>query len=211
MGALKGTATLRRYLVRGEAPKELARLVKGVRAHAFIPIDPHGEVERATGWAAIEDPQDLDLTSDKLHHGEALALALRIDTLRPPSAVVKRLVEQGLRALGRKPNRAEKRAYQQEVVRKLRTQYHPTMRSYDCVWVLEAGRVLFFSHGKGPNEALLELFKKSFGLDLQPEGPAQVARKAVGPLPASLPPTPEMTFGFPGLPGRPVDGDDADA
>lgn len=212
MGALKGTVTVRRYVVRGEPPRDRARIVKGIRAHAHIPIDPKGDAVRAHGWAGIEDAEDTDLTSDKIFFGDALAVALRVDTLKPPAALVKRLVAERLRALGRRPNKAEKQAAKQEIVRQLRGKIFPAVKSYDLVWRIDAGRVFVFAHAKGVNELAIELFAKSFGgLELVPEGPGVVAGR--GAIPAGLAPAPELVFGFPGFPGRPTETDleDADA
>jgi len=200
MGALKGSVTIRRYLVRGDRPREPARLVKGVRAHLLVPIDPAGESERAFGWASIADPEDLDFAPEDMFLGESLALALRVDVLKPPGGVVKRLAAQRLKALGRRSNRAETRAAREEVKRSLRDRYLPTSRSADMVWQLERGHVYFWSHAKGMNELLVDLFARSFGLELVPLGPGLVAGR--GMLPAGLAPTPEMVLGFPGLPGR---------
>ncbi|MBI4512005.1 MAG: recombination-associated protein RdgC [Deltaproteobacteria bacterium] len=210
MGALKGAVTVRRYLVRGEAPREKSRLIKGARAHVHVVIDPKGEIERSHGWATVEDPHDLDLSSDKMFFGDALAACLRIDTLRPPSAIVRRMVDERLSALGRKPSKSEKDACKKEVVRKLRGQAFPVTRSYDMTWQLDTGRVLFFSHSKGPNELMIDLFKKSFGLELVPCGPGQVAKEH-GLLSPTLAPTPEMIIGFPGFPGRSTTTEDSDA
>jgi hypothetical protein len=55
MGALKGSITVRRYALSGDAPRELGKLVKGVRAHVLLPIDPKTDVERSHGWSSIED------------------------------------------------------------------------------------------------------------------------------------------------------------
>lgn len=201
MGALKGNVSVRRYRVAGPPPKDLARLVKGVRAHVLIPIDPAGELERAHGWASIEDAQRTELTAESVFFGGGtLALALRVDTLKPPAALVKRLVERGLRALGRKPNRAETRAFKVEVIRDLRAKIFPSTRAIDLVWDLDAGQVFFHSHAKGPNELALDLFKKSFGLELEPDGPGEAAVR-LG-VRERLVPTPEMVHGFPGLPGQ---------
>ena len=208
MGALKGSVSVRRYLVRGEPPRDRGRIVKGVRAHALVPIDPAGDVERAIGWAGLDDPEDLDLSSDKIFFADAVGLALRVDSLKPPAQVIKRLVGERLRALGRRPNKAEKQAAKDEIKRKLRGRYYPTVRTVDLVWRVDAGRVYFWSHAKGMNEQLIDLFARSFSLELVPLGPGLVAGK--GALPAGLTPCPEMTVGFPGLPGRPVAGEDGE-
>jgi hypothetical protein len=210
MGAFKGNVTVRRYLVPGEPPREQAKLMKGIRAHAFLPIDPKTDVERAHGWAVIEDPSDVDLSADKVFFSDVLALALRVDTLRPPAAVVKRLALEKIKALGRKPNRAEQQAAREEVKRQLRGRYHPTTRATDVIWQLDRKVVYFWSLAKGANELLVDHFFKSFGLELVPNGPGLVAGR--GALPSGLEPTPEMVFGFPGLPGRATEStENADA
>ena len=209
MGALKGSVTVRRYVVKGKVPSDKGRLVKGVRAHVILPIDPASEVERSFGWALAEDPEVLDLSSDNIFVGGALVLALRVDTLKPPAAVVKRLVAEKLRALGRKPGRKDKQEAKDWVVKSLRSRAFPSMKAYDLVWQMDEGRLFFFSHSKGPNELLVDLFGKSFGVELVPCGPGVIAAEG-GRLPASLAPTPELAFGFAGLPGRPVAGEDGE-
>jgi DNA recombination-dependent growth factor C len=205
MGAHKGTVTVRRYVVRGEPPRERARIMKGVRAHTFVPIDPAGQVERSIGWACAQDTDD-EATSENSFLGDALVLALRVDTLKPPASLVKRLVAQKLKALGKKPGRREKQAAKDEVVKTLRGRAFPSTRSYDVVWQLQEGRVFFWSHAKGANELLADLFAKSFGLELVPHGPGIVA----GRVARGVEPTPELMIGFAGLPGRIADGEDTD-
>src|SRR4051812_42678607 len=98
MGALKGNVTVRRYLVKGDPPRDQAKIIKGVRAHALVPIDPKSDVERVQGWSCMEDPDDVDCTSDKVLVGGVLCLSLRVDTLKPPAGVVRRIVAEKLKA-----------------------------------------------------------------------------------------------------------------
>ena len=200
MGALQGTVTVRRYLVRGDKPKDTQRLLKGVRAHVLVPIDPRSDVEKIAGWASLSDPTALELTAENVFFGSTVGLALRIDTLAPPAAVVKRLVAEKLKQSGRRPSRAEKQAAKEEVKKSLRSRYLPTMRAIDLVWQTDTGQVYFWSHAKASNEIAADLFFKSFGLELVPHGPALFAGR--GAIPAATEPTPELVFGFPGLPGR---------
>jgi recombination associated protein RdgC len=209
MGALKGSVTVRRYVVKGKPPSDKGKLVKGVRAHVLLPIDPKSDVERSYGWALAENPEELELSSESIFVGGALVLALRVDTLKPPAAIVKRMVAEKLRGLGRKPGKKEKQEAKDWVVKSLRTRIFPAMRAYDVVWQMDESRLFFFSHGKGPNELLIDLFQKSFGVELVACGPGVIAAEG-GRLPASLAPTPELAFGFAGLPGRPVAGEDGE-
>jgi recombination associated protein RdgC len=200
MGALQGNVTVRRYQARGDKPKAPARLVKGARAHVLVPIDPKSDVEKVAGWATLADPTDLELAADKMFFGPTVALALRIDALVAPAQVVKRLVAEKLRQSGRKANRAEKQAAKAEVKKSLRSRYLPTMRATDVVWQTETDLVYVWSHGKHVNEVAIDLFYKSFGLELVPLGPGLVAGR--GAIPAGTQPTPELVLGFPGMPGR---------
>lgn len=202
MGALRGSVTVRRYLVKGVSnmAKDPARMVKGARAHVLVPIDPRGDAEKVAGWACLEDPDDLELSGEKMFHGPTVGLALRLDTLSPPAAVVKRLVAERLKATGRKPNRAEKIAAKDEVKKSLRSRYLPVTRAYDLVWQTDTDTVLFWSHAQRTNEIAQDLFYKSFGLELVPKGPVFVAGR--GAIPPGLTATPEMILGFPGMPGR---------
>ncbi len=208
MGALQGAITVRRYVVRGEKPKDPSRLIKGARAHVLVPIDPRSDAEKVCGWASLEDPTDLELSGENMFYGPTVALALRVDTLVPPTSVVKRMVAERLKATGRKANRAEKMAAKEEVKRSLRGKTLPTMRAYDVVWQTDAETVHVWSHVKAVNEMVIDLFYKSFGLELVPRGPTVVAGRGV--IPAGLQATPEMVLGFPGMPGRFTDEEDED-
>jgi hypothetical protein len=209
MGVLKGSVTVRRYVVRGKPPTERSRLMKGIRAHALLPIDPAGDVERSHGWASSEDPEITDLSSDQVFVGGNLVLAVRVDTLKPPAAAVKRLANEKLRALGRPAGKREKQEAKDLARRELRKRAIPSMKAFDLVWALDAGTVYFFNCGKGPNELLVDLFGKSFDCELVAAGPGLLAAQDKGGRGlANLEPTSELFLGFPGLPGRPPDGDD---
>jgi hypothetical protein len=198
MGALQGNVTVRRYLARGDKPKDNGRMLKGVRAHVLVPIDPKSDVDKVAGWAALADPTDLELTADKVFFGPTVGLAVRVDSLVPPAAVVKRLAAEKIRQSGRRPSKAERRAVQGEVKRSLRSRYLPTLRAIDLIWQTDTNQVYVWSHAKHVNEIAIDLFYKSFGMELVPHGPGLVA----GRLPSGIQPTPELVFGFPGMPGR---------
>jgi len=204
MGALTGAITIRRYAVRGDVPTT-ERILKGIRAHVQVPIDPEGDLEKAIGWADIADPSDTDLSASKVFRDDLVVLGLRVDTLKPPTPVVQRLVSEQMKKLDHRPTRADKCQIKDEVIKSLRKRYYPTIKSVDVVWDVHAKSVLFWTHSKQLNEWLEQMFNRSFGLDLIPLGPGVAAA-----LQQALFPTPEMLMGFPGLPGRPVAGEDCD-
>ncbi len=205
MPALRGSLTARRYRTTGELPKDVrGRVVRGLRSHAFLPIDPDSDLERSVGWVCLRDSEDVDFSADKVFSGERVMLGLRIDVLKPPAGEVRRELGRRERERGKAFSRGEKTALKAEIVRKLRKRSFVRTRVLDVVWTPAqggskrgAGRLHFFSRTKAANEALVELFSKSFGLAIDPEGPAAWATDA-GADKKKPDPTPELLFGFAG-------------
>lgn len=210
MGALSGGITLRRYRVAGDAPKDWKEsFEKGIRAHVLVPINVEGNEDKSLGWSSIFDENDLDLSLDKFFYEGHIMLALRQDTLKPPAAMVKRLLKQRQQQIeadgGQVLSAAALRDLKAILVGELRKTTPPKVRTVDMVWNLEEGRLALYSHAKSMNEALLALFSQTFNLGLDLEGPALWAKehtvgdaKLVAQLKA-VKPTLELLHGFAGL------------
>jgi hypothetical protein len=63
------------------------------------------------------------------------------------------------------------------VVRKLRRQLVPSLKSYDMVWNLNSNIVHFFSQSERITTLFDDLFKRTFKLDLVPESPGTAAER----------------------------------
>src|SRR6266498_2599096 len=157
MGALAGSISVRRYRILDPLPADpRARLARGARSHAFLPLDPKGDAERSAGWVALTDYDDADLRADKLFFvgagGEQLRLALRIDVLKPPPAEVKRQLQAraaAFEATEKRPiTRREKAALKDEIVRTLKQRTLPRVKIADVVWNLDTQRLYFWSQTK---------------------------------------------------------------
>jgi DNA recombination-dependent growth factor C len=219
MGALKGSIAVRRYAVVDPLPAADLRqkFIRGLRAHAFMPLDPKGESDQSVGWVSILDQSDADLRSDKVFFvasgGEQLRVSLRIDVLKPPSAEVRRQVEARAAVIaaesGRPLTRREKQNLKEEITRSLRQRAFPRVRVVDLVWDLDGRRIYFWSQTRSMNECFLDLFVKSFGLRVEVEGAGRWAR-AHNPEEtlARLEPTRELWVGFSGL--RPLSNETAE-
>jgi DNA recombination-dependent growth factor C len=205
MGAVRGSISCRRYAVLDALPAEVRRkFSKGIRAHAFAPLDPAtSEEERSVGWVTLADPDDFDLASEKLFFnamdGEELRLAMRVDSIKPPAGEVRRRAAQEVAAReaqeGRELSRREKRQVKEEVVRTLRRELPPRTRTVDVVWDLDEQRLRLFSSVKSANELFLDLFAKTFAMKLEAEGPPLWCKRQK----VKLDPTVELMSGFAGL------------
>ena len=214
MGALKGSMSVRRYLVTDKLPADARKkLVRGLRAHAFAPIDPKTDLEHSVGWVSILDSEDTALDMGACLFvatgGEQLRVSMRMDVLKPSSAEVRRQLDTRVRAAegeeGRPITKREKRELKAEIARALRLRTIPRVRTFDVVWNLDTRRLYLWSQTKKVNEYFLELFARSFSMKLTIEGPSMWAR-AAAPVAAldKLELTPELWRGFEGV--RPLTG-----
>ncbi len=209
MGALVGSISVRRYKILDPLPADArAKFARGVRAHAFAPLDPKGEHDRSLGWVSLNDYDDADLRADKLFFvgagGEQLRVTLRIDVLKPPPAEVRRQLQTRVQTMeaaeARKLSRREKSLLKEEITRALRQRSFPKVKTVDVVWNLDTSRLYFWSQTKAINQVFIEQFVRSFGLRLEVEGPARWSRAAIADeLLKKLEPTPELWLGFAGV------------
>ena len=209
MGALKGSIAVRRYAVLDPLPKDVReRFVKGLRAHNFMPLDPQADLDQTSGWVSILDGDDADLSSQKVFFvasgGEQLRVSLRTDVLKAPAGEVRRQVAARAAEIEAKEERTlsrkERRTLQEEVARTLRLRAFPRVRINDMVWDLDGERVYFWSQTKAGNEAFVDLFVKSFGIQIEPEGAARWAQSLVdAKVVRGLEPTRELWMGFEGV------------
>ncbi|MEO6952635.1 MAG: recombination-associated protein RdgC [Polyangia bacterium] len=214
MGALKGSISVRRYLVTDKLPADARKkLVRGLKAHAFTPIDPKTDVDRSIGWVSILDSEDTELVADSTLFvatgGEQLRVSMRMDVLKPSSAEVRRQLDTKVRAgeaeEKRKLTKRERRELKDEIARQLRLRTLPRVKTFDVVWNLDTGRLYLWSQTKTVNEYFLDLFLRSFSLKLTVEGPSLWARDVTDATTlGKLEPTPELWMGFEGV--RPLTG-----
>lgn len=188
MGALRGSLTFSRFFVLGDVPEDLAgSALKKVRANALEPLSPDEDVNERHGWAAIDDPFDLEIDHEKVFFNEYVTLALRVDRWVVPGPLLKAhlreaeaklLEKKSLEKLGRKAKADLKLA----VIKKLRRQLVPVTKTFDLVWNVNTHVALLFTHSKKVHELAQELFEKTFKLRLLVESPGTMAdRRGLAP------------------------------
>jgi hypothetical protein len=203
--------SLRRYRVMATPPSDFRELYeKGVRAHALLPLDPesHRAEEKSVGWCSVFDENDLDLHFSKFFVDGRILLSLRMDTLKPPAAEVKRMLklrQRELEAQRHEPLSASAlRELKEMIVIDLRRRTPPKTRTVDMEWRIEEQQLYLFSHSKSVNEAFLRLFAETFNVGIDLEGPGVWARQLAEAEALSEPlgrakPTVELLGGFIGL------------
>lgn len=183
LSALRGSLTFTRFYVTGDIPDDIAgTTLKRIRAHAFQPLVPDEDKSERVGWANIDDPFDTDLDHEKVFYNQYLCLAMRLDRWVIPGPLLKAhlrdaeqalLEKRGLERLGRQA----KADLKTQVVRKLRKQLVPSLKSYDIVWNLNSHVVHFHSQSERITTLFDDLFKRTFKLDLVPESPGTAAHR----------------------------------
>ncbi|MCW5835993.1 MAG: hypothetical protein KIS78_26570 [Labilithrix sp.] len=175
--------TYARFFVEGELPDEFReRFMKAVRLRAMRPLEPDEEELERSGWAKIGEPFVVDLAYDDVFFNEYVVLGFRTDRWAIPGPVLRTRVKEAeaayLEKKGRERlSRKEKAELKLMVSKKLRRQMSPVTRSVDLSWAIGEGVVRFFSHAQKPGAAMMELFKKTFGLTLVPESPYTAAAR----------------------------------
>jgi recombination associated protein RdgC len=183
LGALRGSLTFSRFYVTGDIPDDVpGTTLKRIRANAFQPLSPDDEKNEGSGWASIEDPFDTDLDHEKVFYNEYVCLGLRLDRWVVPGPLLKAhlrdaeqalLAKRGLERLGRQA----KTELKTMVVRKLRRQLVPSLKSYDVVWNLRTNVLHLYSQSERIAALLDDLFKRTFKVDLVPESPGTATER----------------------------------
>jgi recombination associated protein RdgC len=183
MPALKGSLTYARFFVEGELPKDFReKFLRAIRHRAMQPLTADDDVAERSGWCAIGEPFDLELSYDGVFYNNFINLGFRTDRWSIPGPLLRTRVREAESAYlvkrGRERlSRSEKAEIKELVARKLRKQFVPTTRATDLSWSLEDGIVRFFSQSARPTANMLELFEKTFGVKLVPEAPYTLAAR----------------------------------
>lgn len=168
MGALGGSVSYLRFLVRGEPPKSFASVYeRNIEARRFVPVSEKGEELEQAGWAALEDPYDDEraITRESFLFGDLIGVAYREDKVSVPrplivSRVRKRMAE--LRARGEEVHRGTRRNVELAVVAELKRKVLPRPRVVDLVWDHARGELRIFGRGTIATERAVALFERTF-------------------------------------------------
>lgn len=183
MGLLSASCSFTRFRILDPVPQELwGQIPAKLKQYAIQDIDDIPE-ERAWGWTCFEDMLDTSWQSSPPEKGEYLSFALRLDTRRIPTAVLKKHLQLALhkeelqnREQGKKFISRERRTELRDQVRlRLLGRFLPIPAVFDVVWNTSTNLVYLASTQTKVAELFMNHFTLSFDLHLEPLTPYSLA------------------------------------
>lgn len=186
MSLLQGSLSLRRFLVLGPVPAE-QDLLEGLQQDQFRPFQDGLEEERL-GWCDWRNPLICPPEGDWVLQERFAIFGLRIDTRRVPAMLLKAYVDLRTQQLMKEKDLAfvgkEARiSLQDEVKVELLRKVLPTPKVVEVAWDLKGGVLWTTASSSKTQGALVGLFMKSFGCELQPLAPLLLAGRLTPHIP----------------------------
>jgi len=171
---LQGTVSLKRFLVMGPVP-DAKDLQAGLEQDQFRPFQDGLEEERI-GWCDWRNPLITPPDEDWVGQERFAVFALRIDTRRVPSTLLKAHVDLRLQSLQKEKDLAfvgkEARiSLADEIKVELLRKVLPTPKVVEVAWDLKGGLLWTTASSGKAQGALTSLFIKSFGCEVHPLAP----------------------------------------
>jgi DNA recombination-dependent growth factor C len=186
MSMLQGTVSLKRFLVLGPVPDE-KDLQAGLEQDQFRPFQDGLEEERM-GWCDWRNPLITPPEENWVGQERFAVFALRIDTRRVPSALLKAHVDLRLQALQKEKDllfigKEARISLADEVKVELLRKVLPTPRVVEVAWDLQGGILWTTASSSKAQGALASLFIKSFGCEIHPLAPLLLSGRLCPDLP----------------------------
>ena len=174
MSILQGTVSLKRFLVMGPVPDE-KDLQAGLEQDQFRTFTDGLEEERV-GWCDWRNPLITPPDENWVGQERFAVFALRIDTRRVPSTLLKAHVDLRLQALQKERDltfvgKEARISLADEVKVELLRKVLPTPKVVEVAWDLKGGILWTTASSAKAQGMLSSLFIKSFGCEIHPLAP----------------------------------------
>jgi recombination associated protein RdgC len=184
MAALSGSLTYSRFFVDTAPPKDFReRYMRAIRHRVIEPLRADSEDLERVGFCCIGEPFELELRHDLVIYEGFINLGVRTDKWVFPSSLVKARVREAEAAYVEKKgrqrlSRSERAELKLAVQHKLKQKLSPQIRAVDLSWSLDEKLVRYFSHSANSIARMLELFEKTFHIQLVAEAPYTLAARS---------------------------------
>lgn len=185
MGLIKGSATISRYLLRGDTPPDFWDFVdRRIRANLFMDIEGSTE-EQGVGWVSVHDFFDTNFSFASYALDPYVVLGLRLDRRRVGGGLLKkyhRLEMQKALALrdGRGLSRADREELKEKVRLELLRRIPPSTQVFEVVWDTHRAEVWLGSASRAVRDIFEDLFRRTFDLHPWPRIPYLLASDLLG-------------------------------
>lgn len=172
MGLLKGSFSFVRFHVDGQLPQNFLNFInKQIKANSYRETQKSIQ-EKQMGWVSLTDILDADFEKADYALGDYLVFCLRIDRkLISPKLLKLKLLEEEKRYLAESgKNRINKQIaveMKERVTLNLLTRNDAVPSFYDVCWALRQNTIYFSSLADKVADDFVDLFKKTFLLNLQ--------------------------------------------
>ena len=172
MGLIKGTCGLTRFIVEDPVPNDYLEIFPElIERYSFRNLDEVSDAERSIGWVNIMDMFDSNLSRMQYLKDPYLAMTWRIDIRNVPNKALK---QYSLEAEKKVMEMEEleflpkgKRKEIQDMTRlSLLKRAIPASKTYDMIWNLDKGYVLFGGTTRKLCDEFSSFFHKCFNLRL---------------------------------------------
>lgn len=178
MGFLSGRATFERMRVIGHGPRQFSdEYVATLADYAIGNYELEGDEDIEVGLTGGEHILDTEFSLEKNIINDCLHFALRVDSCKPPSALVKAYTAMELAALvGEHPSGYPSREQVQEAreaalarcENEVREGKYRRIQQFEVLWDCQESVLYFGSSSETARNRLAGLFDEAFGLELSP-------------------------------------------
>jgi hypothetical protein len=179
----RGSLTFRTYKVTGKnatpTPEAVAEKLANFRFNGLGSADEG----TASGWIAPEHLFDGEFNADTMARGHYMCFALRIDSRRVPGSLLAAHVAMEEKAWKEANGTdtipgAKRREIKRQIKTKLLEETPPNQKAFGVFWRVKSKKLFFQSTSKGANQELMELFERTFDLNLEPQLPSLLAHES---------------------------------
>ncbi len=183
MGLISGSGSFTRYLATDVLPDNfMEKLPKMIIRHSFKKLDETSTQERSMGWVNIMDMFDNKFKTLGFLKEPYITMSLRIDEKKIPATALKQHCieaeekikkEESLEFLSKRRRADIKDNVKQLLIKRA----IPVTRTYDMIWNYSTGAVIFGGTANKLCDEFMELFFRTFSIQLQPICPYTLAAR----------------------------------
>ena len=185
MGFISGSASVTRFLISGSLSENYTdEFPERISRYSFRDLDESSDEERSTGWVSIMDMFDSQFIGKDFFFDPYIALSWRVDVRNVPGRALKQYSRKAEEEIKRMEDaeylsKRQRQEIREGVLIQLRKRAIPRSHTYDMVWNLNTGMVMFGSLSNRICGEFAEFFFKTFELHLIPVFPYSMAHQGL--------------------------------